>query len=324
MISAVTLSLSKINRSRLFTLVPIILFTCCISPPHAIAQATSDLSSRINEDLRQVHDAEQQHLSNAQRGFAWATLAADYRDAAEFTRAEDAYNRSISLLKGAPEAAINYATALDNLGALYLLYGHSDEALICMKKGLAVREKLGNQAHIAMSLQHIADLDIAFHRFKDAEKEAAQAYQIVVTTNTPPPTTIAVLATLAYSRCKQNKCAQGLHDAENAVAVARTFIPSNSFQYGLTLITLGFAQYRTNQFNEAERSLLSGIQIVKAQTTPGDPTLFYSMREYLDYLKAAHRDAEAKQLETQLANSNIHQPCATCSVSVYSLSNAMR
>jgi tetratricopeptide (TPR) repeat protein len=324
MISAVSLSLSKINRVRLLTFVLIFLLALCITPPDVTAQANPNLSSKISEDLHQIHDAEQQHLSNGHRGFLWGILAADYRDAADFIRSEDAYNHSISLLRNAPEAAINYATALGNLGALYLIYARNEEAYTCMKKALVIRRQLGDQINIAMSLQHLADLDIALHRFKDAEKEASQSYQILTSANAPPESSVPALASLAYARCKQNNCALGLLDAQHALEIARATIPPDSLQFGLTLTTLGFVQSRTNHLDDAEKSLLSGIEIVKAQTSPGDPTLLYSMIEYRDYLKVAHRDREAKQLDAQLANSTVRQPCAACSVSVYSLSSAMR
>jgi tetratricopeptide (TPR) repeat protein len=324
MISAISLSVFKIKCTWLLTLVPIFLLAVCTSPPQATGQPNPNLSSKISEDLHQVHDAEQQHLSNAHRGFLWATLAADYRDAADFVRAEDAYNHSISLLKDAPEAAINYATALDNLGTLYLNYDHSEEGSACMKKALAIRRQLGNPIHLAMSLQHLADLDIALRKFKDGEKEASEAYQILTSANAQPASFIAVLDSIAYARCKQNRCALGLLDAQHALEIARATIPHDSLQFGLSLVTFGFLQSKTNHLDDAEKSILSGIEIVKMQTAVGDPTLFYAMIEYRDFLKTAHRNAEAKQLDAQLANSTVRQPCAACSVSVYSLSNAMR
>jgi tetratricopeptide (TPR) repeat protein len=271
-----------------------------------------------------VHEAEQQQLSREHRGFLWGTLAEDYRNAADFTRSEDAYNHAITLLKDSPRAAINYATALDNLGALYLIYGHNDEAATCMNKALAVRRGLDNPIHLAMSLQHLADLHISLHKFKDAEKEALQAYQILTSSNAPQESSISVLGSLAYTRCKQNNCAVGILDAQHAIEIARATIPQDSLQFGLTLITLGYAQSRTNQLTEAEQSILSGLQIVKSQVTPGDPTYLYSIEEYRDFLKVAHRNSEAKQIDAQIANSMARQPCATCSVSVYSLSNTMR
>ena len=325
MISAVTFFLSKIDRSsRLLTLVPTILLTCCISPSQATAQSTTDLSSRITEDLRLVHDAEQQHLSAEHRGYLWGTLAGDYRDAADFTRSEDAFNHAIALLKNEPRAAVNYATALDNLGSLYLLYGHSNEAATCIKKALAIRRQLGNPVNIATNLQHLADLNISLHKFKEGEKEALEAYQVLTTGNAPQEYAVAILGSIAYARCRQNNCAQGFIDAQHAFEIANTAIPHDSLQFGLTLITLGYLQSRNNQLRDAEHSILTGLQIVKSQITPGDPTYIYSLAEYRDFLKTAHRDAEAKQLDAQISNSTARLPCANCSVSVFSLSNAMR
>ena len=77
------------------------------------------LPERITQELGLIHAAEQEHLPDVQLGYLWARLASDYRDKADFSRSEDAYNRSLRLLKAAPEAKADYATVLDNLGILY-------------------------------------------------------------------------------------------------------------------------------------------------------------------------------------------------------------
>ena len=280
------------------------------------------LPERIAQELGLIHAAEQEHLPDVQLGYLWARLASDYRDKADFSRSEDAYNRALRLLKTAPEAKADYATLLDRLGYLYLIYGHKDEAESCMKKSLAIRQELGNVTNIGLSHEHLAEVALARHKFKDAERAASEAYQMLAARGSGTTGLAAVLVTLTYARCEQNKCAEGLQNAEQAFAIVRTGHQPDSLPVGHTLMALGFAKWKMGENQDAEKAMLQGIQIIRTLNAPGNPNSRYALIEYRDYLKAMHRSLEAKQIEEQLAST--HQPCASCSVSVYSLSNAMR
>ena len=100
----------------------------------------------------------------------WAQLASEYEYAAEFLKAEDAYNKSLHLLKTAPSAQAEYAGTLESLATLYLLYGHVDEAESVRKQALAVHKKLGDRFNIGLSQIHLANIAIARRQFKKAER----------------------------------------------------------------------------------------------------------------------------------------------------------
>jgi hypothetical protein len=314
---------STVRTSRAFAFTLVLGFTACSMSAQAQNQ-TQKLADRIALDREMIHIGERDQSPNAHQGYLWAHLAADYRDAGDFSHSEDAYNHSLQLFKTAPEAAANYATTLDNLGALYLTYARTDEARTCMQKALAIRQQLGDASNIAVSLQHLADLDTARRRFKDAETEASEAYQALSAPGTPnTPGTVSALLTLSFARCKQDNCAQGVHDAEQALDIARTTLRPDSVQFGITLVTLGFAQWKTGQAHQAEQDMREGLRIIRDQTAPGDPTLSYSLMQYRDYLQAMRRTLEAKQVDAQLAAA-AHQPCTACTVSVYGMSSSMR
>jgi tetratricopeptide (TPR) repeat protein len=286
--------------------------------------STMPLPERITQELGLIHAAEQQHLPDVQLGYLWARLASDYREKADFSRSEDAYNRSLRLLKTTPEAKADYATLLDKLGYLYLIYGHKEEAESCMKKSLAIRQELGNVTNTGLSHEHLAEVALARHKFKDAERAASEAYQMLAAARASDTTGLAaVLVTLTYARCLQNKCAEGLQNAEQALSIVRAAYHPNSLQVGHTLMALGFAKWKLGENQDAEKEMLQGIQIIRTLNALGDPNTRYALIEYRDYLKAMHRSLDVKQIEEQLATST-HRPCASCSVSVSSLSNAMR
>jgi tetratricopeptide (TPR) repeat protein len=95
--------------------------------------------ARIAQDLKLVRAAEQQHLPAAQAGALWGELGAEYQHATEFPQAEDAYYRSLRLLKDAPSVREEYAATLDNLASLYLVYHRVDDAESARKQALMVR-----------------------------------------------------------------------------------------------------------------------------------------------------------------------------------------
>ena len=279
-------------------------------------------NDQIPAKLNAIHAAQQEHIPDAQLGILWGQLAVDYQDQADFQHAEDAYNRSIQLIKFIPEQKLNYANAIDNLGVLYLLFGQVDPAEICLRKGLALRQELAMPAEIAVSREHLADLDLARRRFKDAEKNASQAYEGLTTQlgkESPDQGSItSTLLSLSYARCQQKRCDEGLKDAQHALSIATTVLGADSIQTGHALMALGFVQWKTGSTADAENSMLHGIKILKAEGPSGDPNLSYAFMMYRDYLRAMHRGSEVKQVEQQMETSG--KPCGNCTVSVSALS----
>ena len=122
------------------------------------------LQAHIAQDLELIRAGQQ--LPAVQRGALWARLAADYHKAGEFVKAEDAYNRSLHLLKNEPSARTQYASTLDDLASLLSesTYGRLDDAENVRKQALAVRKKLGDASDIGLSEVHLADIALARHQ----------------------------------------------------------------------------------------------------------------------------------------------------------------
>jgi tetratricopeptide (TPR) repeat protein len=102
--------------------------------------------------------AEREHLPDAKIGYLWGRLASDYVGLADFARAEDAYFRSLRLLRNAPEAQKSYATLLDNLGVLYFAFDRRAEAEPYLKRSFAERRKQGDIVALGISQVHLANL----------------------------------------------------------------------------------------------------------------------------------------------------------------------
>ena len=282
---------------------------------------------RIAQDLESIRVAEQKHLPEAQRGILWEQLGLEYHAATEFPKAEEAYNRALHLLKTAPSARAEYASTLDDLASLYLIYGRLDDAERARKQALRVRQELGNPTEIAVSETHLADIALTRHQFKKAERLALRGLEGMEPSSNPPLVgMLSAYITLTYARCLRGHCGEGLMNAEQAVAFANKNFESESAASGFALETLGFAEWKSGATQDGERAMLQAIQMLRTKLAPADPRLAGAMLQYRAYLIEANRQAEAQEIHEQVTRmaSQAGVFCQGCTVSVYSLSNALR
>lgn len=213
---------------------------------------------------------------------------------------------------------------LDNLGVLYLQYNRRHEAEQYLTRGFAARRKQDDIAALGVSQLHLAELALDGHKFKGAEKIAAEAQaNLTAAGDAGRVGLIGALATLAYARCEQHKCAEGLRDAEHAIDLTRLVHPADSLPAGKVLMAIGYARWNTGDSEEAERMMLQGVHIITTRNAPGAPHSRDALLEYRDFLKAMHRSLDIKRIDDQLAKAT-PQPCAKCTVSVNGLSNALQ
>ena len=291
------------------------------SPQIAFSQA------QIARHLESIHAAEQQHLPAMQTAALWAQLAAEYYYATDFAQAEDAYNRSLHLLKTSPGAGEEYAITLDNLASLYLVYGRVDDAESTARQAFAVRKKLGNVSRIGISHMHLADMALSRHQFKKAEKLALQGIEEMESSSNPPPEGIlSGLITATYARCSRGHCDEGVKNAEQAIAFEKTHFEPGSAAAGFALETLGFAKWKSGATHEGEVAMVQGIQILQTKLAPADPRLAGAMLQYRAYLIAEDRQAEAQEIHEQVGKMSREAGvyCSDCAVSVNSLSRTLR
>jgi len=278
----------------------------------------------VAQERHLIDVAERTHLPEAKIGYLWGRLASDYAEQADFARAEDAYFHALRLLRDAPEAQKNYATLLDNMGVLYLAYDRRREAEQYLKKAFAARRQQGDMTALGISQVHLAQLALANHKFKQAEDiaTAAQA-NLTAAGDIGRAGLIGALVSLAYARCERNKCAEGLHDAEQGMELTHLVYPSDSLPAGHVLMAIGFARWKTGDSEGAEKMMLEGIHIITTKNAPGAPYSRLALFEYRDFLKSMHRTLDVKRIDDQLTQAT-PQPCAYCTVNVNSLSNTLR
>jgi tetratricopeptide (TPR) repeat protein len=231
------------------------------------------------------------------------------------------------LLEETPSARAEHASTLDDLSALYLIYGRLDDAESTRKEALKVRRKLANTVDDAMSEVHLAGIEIGRHQFKKAEKLAQHGLQVMESSSDPPRVgVLSAFITLTYARCSRGHCEEGLKNAKQAVAFASKTFDSDSAANGFALETLGFAEWKSGSPQDGERTMRQSIQLLRTRLAPADPRLTGALLQYQSYLVEVHRPAEAQEIHEQVTRMTRQAgvPCQGCTVSVYSLSNALR
>jgi tetratricopeptide (TPR) repeat protein len=299
-----------------------VLALAAISGALQASAGESTLAERIGSDLQLIHAGEFEKLPPLDMGRFWARLASDYEQAGEFAKSESAYNRTLELLDKAPNAILEYAATLDNLGLLYLVEGNFDAAEVCRERSYAIREKTGDVLAIARGKWMLAEIDVAKKRFKEAQKRASEAYAAMVAQNDPfVSERVTTLTLLSFASCKNNKCALGVEVGREAKRQAIAELPVDHFLLGQALIALGYAEWKTGLKDEAGEDLREGVRILRERVTPGHSFLLAALKIYSDYLKDVHRAAEADEIakEEKALRSKPTLTCANCTVSVYGL-----
>ena len=310
-----------------FLLLTALSLSVCVAGAQTSEPQSAAAQVRIAQDMELIRIAEQQHRPDAERGVLWAQLATEYHYAAEFLKAEDAYNKSLHLLKPIPSAKEQYAATLESLATLYLLYGHVDEAESLRKQALGVRKKLGNPFDVGLCRIHLANVALARRQFKKAERLSLRGMAEMESSSNPPKAGIlSGLITVAYAQCLRGHCDEGLTSAQQGLAFANRYFVPDSAAVGFALETLGWAEWKSGNGPEAEKAILRGIQIMRTKLVPGDPRLRGALQLYGDYLMATGRRVEGQEIheEAERLTSQSGTVCPSCTVSVYSLSKALR
>lgn len=291
--------------------------------PHATPE-------RIAAELKQIETASAKATGD-QLGIRWALLGFDYQDVGDVQRAEEAYGRALKLLGGSSSAPRSYAIALDGLASLYIETGRAAESETCLRKAIAVLERIGDQTTASIFYGRLGQSLLGQHKYKAAEPEFSMAVKGVEgAESVHPRVLVSFILGQAYSKCFQHRCAEGLADAKRGMEIVGRVLPSDSIEAVMAWMTLGYMLWKTGDFAGGGESMRVGLRVLseKKDMTPATHALTRSgaLSEYAQYLKATHRKAEAKQVEREIASlrSVQERSCNGCTVNVVGLSNALR
>jgi len=298
---------------------------CSVGLGGAMAQSSQSAIERIEMLRGQIKNAEAQHASTEVVGVAWLRLANRYLDQLEFPEAEDAFARSLRLLRGAGTQA-EVADALDGMGSLDLDTGRLSEARECNKKALAIYEGLGDRVRAGKIHETIALAWLLDRRYREAEAESAAGLTELQQVADPDAgEMVAAYLTHSHAVCAQKRCGDALKDVDRAMAVVQEKFPTESLEMVTALLTQGLEEWKTGAVDASDRSLGEAVRLAHGLKNLPGPVLVGAqlnvMRQYGAFLKATHRSPEAAQMEAEMGRLESEHPaaCNGCTVSVATL-----
>jgi tetratricopeptide (TPR) repeat protein len=297
---------------------------CAIS---AQTQPSPTSTTRVEALRSQIVSATDRHASAEELGTLWLRLGDEYQRRFELAQAEDAFTRSVSLLRSSATQPV-YADSLEGLGLLYFETGRPAEAENCMRKALGMYETLGDRARTAVLHESIAMGLVFERRFREGEAESFRAIGELQAQSQPDLVEMAeALVTHSYALCFQGRCKAALEDADRAMAVAQSVLPAESTAIVAVWLARGFDLWKSGSVEEGGAALREAIRIVNDRTDLPHPLLVNSqlvvLRQYAAYLKATHRKPQAALMEAEIRQLESERTavCDRCTIDAAALSH---
>jgi len=251
----------------------------------------------------------------------WGHLAEEYEDDGQFEKSEDAYNHALELLERSPDTSKEYAVALDNLGSLYIVWHKSDAAERCRGRALKLREATGDPLEIARGKSLMSEVYLMEHKFKEAERTAAEAFDAMVSLRETDSEIIATLITLTFASAMHGQHAYAVERGREAKSLALSRLPADSLLTGEVRMALGYAEWKAGIAAGPDEEMREGVRILRKWATPGHPSITGALTMYANYLRETHRKDEAREVaeEAKALTTKPTNGCVNCTVSVYGL-----
>lgn len=295
-----------------------------------VTQADQVLHDRIAAIRQRIDTAASWHATDDQLGALWRQLANAHQDGRDIQRAEEAYTRSLKLLKASAQQRY-FAAALDDLGSLYLETGRLKESESCRRKALAIFEESGDQAWQSRVHVSLAVISLEKRKFAESEEESAKALKSLKEQKEPDKDDlVSGLIVNSYAKCFQGRCDDGLRVAGQAMGLASATFAKDSLEVVTALMAVGFEGWKTGAQEDGERAMREALEIMHQKKNLPYATLVADQLKvftsYTNYLKATHQKESAKQMENEIARLKGEQTpfCKNCTVNAVALSNAMR
>lgn len=293
------------------------------------AQTTQAYIERIETLRAQIKTAEQQHASTAEIGGLWLQLANRYQDLLEFPQAEDAFVRSVRLLR-TPATQAEYADALHGMGSLCFATGRLNDAGEYLQRSLDIYQALGDTLHTAALHETLGLIQLTGRHYREAEAESAESLsEMQPLAKTDPSEMVAAYLTHGYAICGQGRCADALSDVDRATSVVEARLRPDSVDMIAVWLARGFDEWKNGAPQDADQAMSAALLLVRGKTDLPQPLVVGMelgvMRQYDAFLKDTHRKPEERRLAVEMTKLEEQQPraCNGCTVSVAGLAPGM-
>ena len=229
-------------------------------------------------------------------------LASLLQDQARFTEAEQFYKESIRLGALRPEApSPELANALNNLGSLYNVTGHWENAEGLCRRALAIRlECLGpNNVETAVSYSNLGVILLRRRQPQKAEAMARQALAIWSQLHSSQDRSAVDLNTLTLVRRQEGRFNEAIAYDQAAIQKGRTYPPPNHWSLVSYLHTLAVLRWDAGDRPGSLASFQETLDFLEASSFPSALEKANLLGDYAQALRSAGQKKKARTLERQ-------------------------
>jgi tetratricopeptide (TPR) repeat protein len=285
---------------------------------YALRGAGKDAEAAI--DAKRLIDSGR--LDVADDGRAWILVGICREDQGRYAEAQHAYETAISILNREPQAARDYASALDDLGHLYRAMGRWEEAVKLRKKAIGIFQEAGDHAGLSRAYFNLASLDLDLKHAGDCRKHIAMALdEIAHGAKVDDDDLAAGYSIRARLALGEHEITHAVEDYEHALALWQQVHGENHCTTGWGHVLLGAAYGEEGRLKEALEEAEKGLTILQRTVGTANPNYLHAEVVYADALDRAGQRAQAARLRAA-ANESLQelnrQQCAGCTLSVTS------
>jgi tetratricopeptide (TPR) repeat protein len=278
-------------------------------------QGRFDLAIRLTQS---VLDSSQLH--GVELGRAWIMLGVACEVEGKLNQAQAAFESALRVLKREPEAADDYASALDNYAGVYNDAGQVQLALSLWTKTLALWQELGDHAAVMRSLTNLAGLSLRQRRTRDARRYLERASQEMKLSRNLMADDLAVLCeTQAWLALAEGHAAVAIAGYQRALELVHREHGDEHWLTGWEYMLCGKAYAQSGELDRALENMRKGLAILEHALGTNNPKYFIAQIAYSQLLDRAgsHRQAAQLREAAEQASKNFYRgQCPGCTINV--------
>ena len=236
-------------------------------------------------------------LTRVELGRAYLALGFAYSQEGRFTDAQAAFEQSLRVLKAEPQAASDYASALENYAGLYNEVGQLGVARVMWKKALHLRQQIGDHAAIMESLANLTSLALAEKRWREAKRywrtasdELRRAHDLV------PGDIIVFHETEGRLESSTGHASAAVTSYQHALELCKQAYGEQHWITGWDQMLLGKAYAQTGDMGKALQEMRDGLAILARSLGHENPKFFGAQIIYAQLLDRSGAHADAAEL----------------------------
>ncbi len=255
-------------------------------------------------------------------GKAWDILGLAYEDLGEFSLSQNAYEKSIRLLRSEPDIR-NYATALSDFGGMYVATGQLDIAQKLKVKALDRYEKADDPGGIVRASYDLAQIAFGRGRVPEGAKYLERATKEACLENDLDDEDWAAMASLQGWQAEANgDHANSIAKYKQALDLWRKLHGEEHPDTGWGLVLLGAADAEGGNSSAGLAEMKQGIAILGRTLGQKNPRFLSVEETYARLLDKEGFHGEAAQVKAAtepILQEVYREQCAGCTVSAAAL-----